>query len=153
MNVILKRTLVAVTLLLLALPIVAAGATTPADSSQKASIDKELALKHADFEHFAKSKVQQLNRNQKFSPSRMEIIKQADGTYRARYHQIDDSNLSVKVRRSQSSSIPYVGILSYREQVFESSAGTPDQFDSSSFAVVKVIPNRHIFSYQKNAWK
>lgn len=124
----------------------------PPDAVQPVDKDKDLASKYSDFESFAKSKVQQLNRNHRFSRSRMEITKKPDGTYRARYHQIDDSTLSVKVRRSQSRSIPYVGVLSYREQVFESSAGTPDQFGQSLFAVVEVIPNRHIFSYQKGAW-
>ncbi|MGK2907862.1 MAG: hypothetical protein ACSLFH_16185, partial [Desulfuromonadales bacterium] len=60
--------------------------------------------------------------------------------------------LSVKVRRSQSKSIPFVGVISYTEQVFESSAGAPEQFDKNSFALVEVIPNRHIFSYRNGAW-
>ncbi|MDT8444084.1 MAG: hypothetical protein RQ722_07320, partial [Desulfuromonadales bacterium] len=83
---------------------------------------------------------------------RMKITRKPDGTYSARYHQIEDSTLTFKVRRSQSNSIPYVGVLSYREQIFESSAATPEQFDQSRFAVVEVIPNRHIFSYRKGAW-
>ena len=114
--------------------------------------DKDLASKNADFQGFAKAKVEQLNRNHRYSRTRMEITKQPDGTYRARYHQIDDSSLGVIVRRSQSKSIPFVGILSYQEQVFESIANSPDQFEHSSFAVVEVIPNRHIFSYQKGHW-
>jgi hypothetical protein len=83
----------------------------------------------------------------------MEITKKSDGTYRGRYHKIDDSTMSVKVRRSQSGTIPYVGILSYKEQIFESSAKTRKQLGQSEFAVVQIIPNRHIFSYQKGAWK
>ena len=82
----------------------------------------------------------------------MLIKKQADGTYLARYHKIDDASLKVKVMRSKSNSIPYVGIISYKEQVLESSAGTPEEFDKNQFAVVKIIPNRHIFSYQKGNW-
>ncbi len=82
----------------------------------------------------------------------MEIVRQPDGSYRARYHQIDNSTLSVKVRRSQSGSIPYVGVLSYREQIFESTASTPEKLNQSMFDVVGVIPNRHIFSYKKGVW-
>ena len=125
---------------------------TPPDVPPPVLEDKDLARRYSDFQSFAKSKVQQLNRNHRFSRLRMEITKQADGTYRARYHQIDDTTLSIKVRRSQSSSIPYVGVLSYREQVFESSASSPEQFEKSLFAVVEVIPNRHIFSYRKGTW-
>jgi hypothetical protein len=115
--------------------------------------DKDLARRSADFEIFAREKIQQLNRNHRYARSRMEITKQSDGTYRARYHQIDDTSLGVKVRRSQSKSIPFVGVLSYQEQVFESFASSPDQLKKSSFKVVEVIPNRHIFSYQKGIWK
>ena len=82
----------------------------------------------------------------------MKITQQKDGTYRARYHKIDNSTMKVKVRRSQSDSAPYVGIISYREQIFESSARAPEEFESDMFAVVKVIPNRHIFSFRKGVW-
>ena len=121
-------------------------------ASSDTPIDKDLVLKYADFEHFAKSKVQQLNSNHKLSRSHMKITKQKDGTYRARYHQIDDSTMKVKVRRSQSDSAPYVGTISYREQIYESSASNTKAFDPDMFAVVEVIPNRHIFSYQKGSW-
>ena len=155
-----KSILVASVMALLSLPAIAAedlsqvsyATINPSAVQAPVSRDRDLASKYSDFEEFAKAKVKQLNRNHRFCRSRMKITKQADGTYRARYHQIDDSTLSVKVRRSKSSSIPYVGVLSYREQVFESSARTPEQFDQSSFAVVEVIPNRHIFSYRKGAW-
>jgi hypothetical protein len=60
--------------------------------------------------------------------------------------------MKVKVRRSQSDSAPYVGIISYREQIFESSASAPEEFENDMFAVVKVIPNRHIFSFRKGVW-
>ncbi len=124
----------------------------PPDILRPADKDKDLANKYSDFENFAKLKVQQFNRNLRFSRSRMKITRKSDGTYSARYHQIEDSTLTFKVRRSQSRSIPYVGVLSYRELVFESSAATPEQFDQSLFAVVEVIPNRHIFSYRKGKW-
>ena len=82
----------------------------------------------------------------------MKITRQKDGTYRARFHKIDDKTMKVKVRRSQSNSSPYVGIISYREQIFESSASAPEGFENDMFAVVEVIPNRHIFSFRKGVW-
>ena len=149
MKIILKITLVAI-LCCFCLPMTFSDVA--ASTEKSAGTDKNLAEKHADFESFAHSKVKQLNRNHKFARSRMQITKQQDGTYRARYHQIDDASLKVKVMRSKSKSIPYVGIISYKEQVLESSAGTPAEFDKNQFAVVKIIPNRHIFSYQKGTW-
>jgi len=162
MNAIVKTSLVAIAIFVFALPVVASGTAAtqisfanidPADAQKKVLETQALALKRLDFELFAKSKVQQLNRNHRFSRPRMEVTKRSDGKYRARYHQIDDSSMSVKVRRSQSGSIPYVGIISYREQIFESIANSVEQLNQGSFAVVQVIPNRHIFSYSKGVWK
>ena len=162
MKIILKIVIVATAIFILALPVLADEITPvqvsfvdidPAAAQEKVLKTQALALKRLEFEGFAKTKVQQLNQNHIFSRSRMEIIKKADGTYRGRYHQIDDSTMDVKVRRSQSGAIPYVGVLSYQEQVFESTASTLEQLDQGSFAVVKIIPNRHIFSYQKGTWR
>ena len=116
------------------------------------STDNELLVRLAEFETFARSKVRQLNQNHKNSQSHMKITQQKDGSYRARYHKIDDTTMKVKVRRSQSNASPYVGIISYREQVFESSASAPEEFENDMFAVVEVIPNRHIFSFRKGVW-
>ena len=138
---------VTIIVFLFAMPAVSSGVVT---SSPPA--DNELLARLAEFETFARSKVRQLNQNHKNSQSHMKITQQKDGTYRARYHKIDNSTMKVKVRRSQSSSAPYVGIISYREQVFESSASAPEEFENDMFAVVQVIPNRHIFSFRKGVW-
>jgi len=138
---------VTIIVFLFAMPAVSSGVVTSGPSA-----DSELLVRLAEFETFAKSKVQQLNQNHKNSQSHMKITQQKDGTYRARYHKIDNSTMKVKVRRSQSDSAPYVGIISYREQIFESSARAPEEFESDMFAVVKVIPNRHIFSFRKGVW-
>lgn len=160
MNDLARTVLVAAVFCFLCLP-AQADDTTPSQVIQaslntvdvpQSPVDAELAGKHADFAAFAKGKVRQLNSNHRLSRSRMEVLKQKDGSYRARYHEIDDSTLSVQVRRSQSRSIPFVGVLAYREQVFECSASTVEQLGQGLFKVVEVIPNRHIFSYQKGNW-
>ena len=138
---------VTIIVFLFAMPAVSSGVVT---SSPPA--DNELLARLAEFETFARSKVRQLNQNHKNSQSHMKITQQKDGTYRARYHKIDDSTMKVKVRRSQSNSAPYVGIISYREQIFESSGSALKEFENDMFAVVEVIPNRHIFSFRKGAW-
>ena len=150
MRIICKITLVAA-ILFFCLPMASLD-NVSASTQKPATTDKTLAEKYVDFENFAHSKVKQLNRNHKYSRSRMLVTKQADGTYLARYHHIDDASLTVKVMRSKSNSIPYVGIISYQEQVLESSAASPKAFSDSQFAVVKIIPNRHIFSYNKGTW-
>ena len=138
---------VTIIVFLFAMPAVSSGVVTSSPP-----VDNELLVRLAEFETFARSKVRQLNQNHKNSQSHMKITQQKDGTYRARYHKIDNSTMKVKVRRSQSDSAPYVGIISYREQIFESSASAPEEFENDMFAVVQVIPNRHIFSFRKGVW-
>jgi hypothetical protein len=126
-------------------------ATDPANLP--AYLDEDLIKKHADFSSFAKSKVRSLNSNHHLSKSRMKIERQPDGTYRARYHSIDDGSLVCKVRRSSSTTIPYVGVLSYKEKIFEAVAASPDGCKMAEFIPVAVIPNRHIFSFKQGTWQ
>ena len=124
----------------------------PLFAVEKGAKDQELVSREVSFKRFAELKLKQLNRNHRFAPSRMQVMKQKDGTYLARYHKIDSESMDAKVRRSASQQVPYVGILSYKENVYEMSARNPEAFVESDFAVVKVIPNRHIFSYRKGNW-
>jgi hypothetical protein len=121
-------------------------------SSQILVGDDALVAMNDSFQKFAKTKVRNLNRNHKFSRSRMQVKKQRNGLYCARFHKIDDSSLKFKVRRSKSKSVPYVGILSYQEKVFEALGSTPEECKKGKFNAVSVIPNKHIFSYKKGAW-
>lgn len=133
---------------------VAAPTNAPVDSANlPAYLDEDLVKKHADFSNFAKSKVRSLNQNHNLSRSRMQIELQADGTYRARFHSIDGESLVCKVRRSSSTTIPYVGVLFYKERVFEAVASSPDLCRTAEFIPVAVIPNRHIFSFKQGSWQ
>ena len=114
--------------------------------------DKKLAAMNVSFQKFAKTKVEKLNNNHQFSRSRMHIEKKANGLYCARYHEIDDSSLKYKVRPSKSKSVPYVGILSYQERVFEALGSSPKACKKGKFETVTVIPNKHLFSYKKGNW-
>lgn len=116
-------------------------------------LDEDLASKHADFSNFAKTKISSLNRNHRLSKSRMQIVKQSDGSFLARYHSIDTATLICKVRRSKSKTIPYVGVLRYKEKIMESVGTSPEDCRQGEFIPVAIIPNRHIFSYKKGAWQ
>jgi len=129
----------------------AAPAADPA--TLPAYLDEDLIKKHADFTSFAKSKIRSLNQNHNLSRSRMKIERQADGSYRARYHAIDDGSLVCNVRRSSSTTIPFVGVLFYKEKVFEAVASSPDGCRVAEFIPVAVIPNRHIFSFKQGSWQ
>ena len=129
----------------------------PASSGARANADltgeDQLDQRKSDFVRFARAKLEEMNRNHRLSRSRMQIDKTPDGSYRAVYHQIDDASMSCEVNRSQSKSIPYVAVLSYKEQIYATSCPTPDACRQGQFASVGVIPNRHIFSYSNGSWK
>ena len=114
--------------------------------------DSQLAIRKAEFETFARLKISQMNKNHAMSRARMQVRKEADGSYRAIFHEIDDTSLGYEVSRSQSKSIPYVAVLTYREQIYAATGATPDQCRKGPFSPVGFIPNRHIFSYSKGAW-
>ncbi|MFH1913112.1 MAG: hypothetical protein ABIK45_02415 [Pseudomonadota bacterium] len=128
-------------------------AATTEPGNLPAYLDEDLIKKHADFSSFAKSKVHSLNQNHNLSQSRMKIERQPDGTYRARYHVIDHGSLVCNVRRSASTTVPFVGVLFYKEKIFEAVANSPDGCRVAEFIPVAVIPNRHIFSFKQGSWQ
>jgi len=115
--------------------------------------DAQLDKRKSDFVRFAQTKLQEMNRNHRLSRARMQIDKNPDGSYRAVYHEIDDGSMACEVSRSQSKSIPYVAVLSYKEQVFAASCPTPQACRNGDFTPAGVIPNRHIFSYRNGSWQ
>jgi hypothetical protein len=103
---------------------------------------------------FAAAKIREMNRNHILSRERMQIKKSPDGSCRAFFHEIDDTSLDCEVSRSKSSSsVPYVAVLSYKEQVYAASCATPDACRQSQFQPVEEIPNRHIFVYNNGSWQ
>lgn len=115
-------------------------------------IDEPLAIHKADFEKFARAKVSQMNKNHALSRERMKISREADGSYRATFHEIDATSLGYEVSRSSSQTIPYVAVLTYREQIYAATGMTPEACRKGPFSPVGFIPNRHIFSYKKGTW-
>jgi len=116
-------------------------------------LDEDLANRKDEFSRFAKTKVKTINSNHRLSRSRMQVTREADGTFRGRFHAIDKSTLATKVRRSKSKTIPYVGVLSYHETIYEAVAESPEALNGADFNPVAIIPNRHIFSYKNDAWQ
>jgi hypothetical protein len=116
-------------------------------------LDEGLVTKNADFSKFAKVRARSLDRNHRLARSRMQIIKQADGSYLARYHAIDMDSIVTKVRRSSSKTVPFVGVMSFCELIMESKGNSPSACKKAEFTPVTVIPNRQIFSFRKGAWQ
>lgn len=126
---------------------------TSAGQAAPAGQDKELSAMLENFSEFAKRKLVALGQNHHMSKLRMQIVRQPDGTYRARYHSIDEQSLKCKVRRSKSKTVPFVGVLTFHEKVLEAVAASPEACRQAQFSVVQVIPNRHIYSYKQDRWQ
>ena len=115
--------------------------------------ERHLEARKTDFLKFAAQKLKDMNRNHILSRERMRIEKRPDGSYRASFHQLDDSSMSCQVSRSPSKGAQYVAVLSYKERVFTTSCRTPADCRQGEFAPAEVIPNRHIFVYNNGAWQ
>ncbi|WP_148266970.1 hypothetical protein [Pseudodesulfovibrio mercurii] len=116
-------------------------------------LDEGLVAKNADFSKFARVRAKALDRNHRLARSRMQIIKQADGSFLARYHAIDMDSIVTKVSRSKSKTIPFVGVMRFCELVMEATGESPAACRAAEFTPVTVIPNRQIFSYKKGTWQ
>lgn len=167
MNITTRAILLVTTILLLVAPVWAEVATKGGQKSGSAQLvasynggssakaeekDEQLDVRKSDFYRFAQAKVKQMNRNHAMSRERMKISKEADGSYRAEFRQIDDTSMAFEVNRSKSKTIPYVAVLSYREEIYAAACATPAQCRQQQFTPVGFIPNRHIFSYKNGAW-
>ena len=115
--------------------------------------EAQLDVRKSEFVRFAKAKLEEMNRNHLLSRSRMDIRRKPDGTFHAKYHWIDEASIACEVSRTQSGSVPYVAVLSYNEQIFAASCPSPEACRNAEFTPVEFIPNRHIFSYNRGAWK
>jgi len=115
--------------------------------------DRQLEQRKSDFLKFAAKKLKDMNRNHILSRERMRIEKRPDGSYKASFHHLDDSSMSCQVSRSSSKGAQYVAVLSYKEQVYTASCRTPADCRQGEFSPAEVIPNRHIFVYNKGVWQ
>ena len=116
-------------------------------------IDKDLLAMEKEFNAFVHSKVKQFNSNLIYKKDKLQVVQQDDGSYKARFHEIDKSTLKSNVSRSASKSSPYVGVLSYQEKIYEASGDSASACKNGKFTVVQITPNRHIFSYSKGNWR
>lgn len=116
-------------------------------------LDSDLASKHADFTLFAKAKLKSFDRNHQQSKSRMQVVRQPDGSYLGRYRAADHESMICQVKRSKSKSSPYIGVLRYYEMTYEAVATTPHGVRNADFQPVKKKRSRHIFSFVNGRWQ
>lgn len=115
--------------------------------------DEDLARMHERFTQFAHTWVAKLNRNHTASRSRMKISKNGDGSYHAKFHQFDGSTIICRVKRTKSAKVPFVGILKYKERIYQSVGDSENECRNGDFEPVRTIAVTEIFNYSNNRWQ
>jgi len=135
-------------------------AISPGDATTKINtknmplyLDEGLVSKNTDFSRFARVRAKSMARNHRMARGRMQITRQPDGSFLARYHAIDMESIVTKVSRSSSKTVPFVGVMRFCELVMEAKAESPSACKKAKFTPVTVIPNRQIFSFRKGSWQ
>ena len=128
-------------------------APAPAEKADtNAPEDPALTQVYKAFRNFAGTWINKLNRNHFKGFARMEVVPVSTG-YKAMYHRFDPNTVICQVKRTKSSSVPYVGILKYKERIYESTGNSPQDCKNGDFATVKTIAVTEIFNYKNGAWQ
>ena len=114
-------------------------------------LQKERARIHAEFSRFAKTWVAMLNRNHRLSRSRMKAESSGDG-FVAHYNLMDGDTIICQIRPTTSQSVPYLGILKYKERCFERTGGSAGDCLNGEFHQLPSIAHTEIFNYQNGRW-
>ncbi|WP_052506996.1 hypothetical protein [Desulfonatronovibrio magnus] len=123
-------------------------------SSAKADsviLDENHSL-HSLFHDFAKARVQIINKNFVHTPENL-YVGPSETLFVARYHQVDPATITIQVKKTNSGRTPYIGILSYRESVYESNGGCNASVAQGPFAPVRHRDVTEIFRYVQNRWQ
>ena len=114
-------------------------------------LQKEQARIHAEFARFAQTWVAMLNRNHRFSRSRMKV-EHLDGGYVAHYNLMDGDTIICQIRPTSSKSVPYLGILKYKERRYERTADSATECMDGDFRQISIVAHTEIFNYQNGRW-
>ncbi len=118
-----------------------------------AAADNAKQLESKNFNRFAKTWVKKLNRSHIKGITRMEVLRNPDGSYLARYHHIDPTSVSCTVKKTSSKRKGYVGLLKYTESVYECTAPSPEKARKGDFKVSKAMRVTEIFSNSGKGWR
>jgi len=116
-----------------------------------AYLDEDLASKFADFSRFAKSWIRTSNQHCISSKSRMQVKKEADGTYSATYQSSDETDLVCTVKKSTSGA--YTAVLRYKEILYRAIAASPEACRNGEFLPSLVNRRIRIFKLKGNTWE
>ena len=105
------------------------------------------------FTNFAKYWVEKVNRNRANNANNLTVNESENGAFTASFQAAEPESLQLEVKPSESSLIPFVGVMRYMEKHYECSGATPDDAKKGPFKVTKQTKMTEIFGYAKDHWR
>lgn len=79
-------------------------------------------------------------------------VSSKDGKAVASYAAIDPSSIEVTLKPTKSAEVPYVGIISYLETVYECTGADAKAAKKGNFTAVRATKMTEIYRYVNNKW-
>ena len=126
----------------------------PAWAKKSAPVKGLTATKAAEeFQDFSRDWIIKVNREHIKGITRMEILKQADGSYLARYHAVDPTTVEEIVKRTTHPQTPFVGTIKYKEKIYEARGKSIEAARKGDFKPIRSINIREIFARTSKGWQ
>ncbi|MDR2076105.1 MAG: hypothetical protein LBP61_04130 [Desulfovibrio sp.] len=138
--------------LVLAVPSPVEGKSAPQKllSPQSASADDQVQKK---LDAFARQTISSINRAVLPSASKKEVVQNADGTFTARYIEVDPNTLATSYRQPEDNkAVAYVGYLDYVEVEYVCTARNRADALNGPFTVRRRAPLTELIKYIKGKW-
>jgi hypothetical protein len=138
--------------LVVAAPSLAAGkASAGKQATAKASPAGDQIQQKLDV--FARQIITSINRAVLPSSSKKEVVQNADGTFTARYIEVDPSTVATSYRQPEDNkSVTYVGYMDYVEIEYVCTAGNRKDALNGPFKVRSRAPLTELVKYVRGKW-
>ena len=102
---------------------------------------------------FAKDCIVRMNRQRRPGISQKEVIKLADGTFKARYLAVDPDSLATSYNpTSNNKTIKYIGRMDYHEVEYICTGSSQKQALAGPFNEANRMPITELIKYKNNKW-
>ena len=129
--------------------------SAPAKSSGKkatARSDSPEQLQ-AKLDSFAQTTIGSINRCVLPSATKKEVTKNSDGTFTARYLEMDPKSISTSYKPSEGSTVvPYIGYMRYDEVEYACTAASQSDALKGPFTATRRAPTTELIKYTKGKW-
>jgi hypothetical protein len=137
---------------MLAAPFPAAGKAAPLRTSSAPNPSAEDQVQQK-LDVFARQTISSINRAVLPSASKKEVVQNADGTFTARYIEVDPSTIVTSYRTPEDNkSVAYIGYMDYVEIEYVCTAKDRKDALSGPFTVRRRAPLTELIKYVRGKW-